>query len=133
MGRLTQPLEFDRRFWVGIRAGLSVEAAAVGAGTSVTSARRAFRKACGVNATRLAEPAGRYLSWSEREEIAALDKAGHGVREVARRLGRNPGYADPAWTVALLEDAVVLLRERAERLRRAGVRLHTPTEVRQIR
>ena len=91
MGRPTQPLEFDRRFWVGVRAGLSVEAAALGAGVSVTSARRAFRKAGGVNPTRVAEPAGRYLSWSEREEIAALDHAGHGVREIARRLGRNPG------------------------------------------
>ena len=91
MGRPRQPLEFDRRFWVGVRAGLSVEAAALGAGMSVTSARRAFRKAGGVNPTRVAEPAGRYLSWSEREEIAALDHAGHGVREIARRLGRNPG------------------------------------------
>ena len=91
MGRPRQPLEFEHRFWVGVRAGLGVEAAAVGAGMSVTSARRAFRKAGGVNPTRVAEPAGRYLSWSEREEIAALDHAGHGVREIARRLGRNPG------------------------------------------
>jgi IS30 family transposase len=91
MGRPKQPLEFDRRFWVGVRTGLSVEAAAVGVGMSVTSARRAFRKAGGVNPTRVAEPTGRYLSWSEREELAALDHAGHGVREIARRLGRNPG------------------------------------------
>jgi IS30 family transposase len=34
---------------------------------------------------------GRYLSWAEREEIAALNHAGHGVRDIARRLGRNPG------------------------------------------
>jgi len=34
---------------------------------------------------------GRYLSWAEREEIAALDHAGHGVREIARQLGRSPG------------------------------------------
>jgi IS30 family transposase len=33
---------------------------------------------------------GRYLSWSEREEIAALTHAGLGVREIARRLGRDP-------------------------------------------
>jgi IS30 family transposase len=38
----------------------------------------------------VAEPLGRYLSWSEREEIAALDHAGHGVRGIARRLGRDP-------------------------------------------
>jgi IS30 family transposase len=38
----------------------------------------------------VAGPVGRYLSWSEREEIAALEHAGHGVREIARRLGRDP-------------------------------------------
>ena len=43
-----------------------------------------------MNPTRVAAPAGRYLSWSEREEIAALTHAGVGVREIARRLGRNP-------------------------------------------
>jgi IS30 family transposase len=31
------------------------------------------------------------LSWSEREEIAAMDHCGHGVRQIARRLGRDPG------------------------------------------
>jgi len=43
-----------------------------------------------VNPTRVSEPAGRYLSWTDREEIAALAHAGHGVREIARRVGRNP-------------------------------------------
>jgi IS30 family transposase len=91
MGRPKQPLEFERRFWAGVRAGLSVESAALAAGMSVTSARRSFRQAGGVNPTRAAGPTGRYLSWSEREELAALDHAGHGVREIARRLGRSPG------------------------------------------
>jgi len=91
MGRPKQPLEFERRFWAGVRAGLSVESAALAAGMSVTSARGSFRQAGGVNPTRAAGPAGRYLSWSEREELAALDHAGHGVREIARRLGRSPG------------------------------------------
>ena len=90
-GRPRQPREFDRRFWAGVRAGLLVEDAAVAAGMSVTWGRRAFREAGGVNPTRAAGPVGRYLSWSEREEIAALDHAGHGVREIARRLGRDPG------------------------------------------
>jgi IS30 family transposase len=35
-------------------------------------------------------PSGRYLSFSEREEIALLRAQGHGVREIARRLGRAP-------------------------------------------
>jgi len=33
---------------------------------------------------------GRYLSFSEREDIALLKAQGHGVREIARRVGRNP-------------------------------------------
>lgn len=90
MGRPKRPKELDRRFWLGIRAGLSVEDAAVAAGMSEASGRRTLQKAGGVNPTRVAEPAGRYLSWSEREEIAALDHAGHGVREIGRQLGRDP-------------------------------------------
>ena len=38
----------------------------------------------------LAAPSGRYLSFTEREEIALLRAEGCGVREVARRLGRSP-------------------------------------------
>jgi len=33
-------------------------------------------------------PSGRYLSFAEREEIALWRAQGHGMREVARRLGR---------------------------------------------
>ena len=91
MVRPKYPREFDRRFWSQVRAGLRVEDAAAAAGVSVTWARRTFRKAGGVNPTRVVGPAGRYLCWAEREEIAALDHAGHGVREIARRLGRDPG------------------------------------------
>ena len=35
-------------------------------------------------------PSGRHLSFVEREEIALLRAQGHGVREIARRLGRAP-------------------------------------------
>ena len=90
-GRPRYPFEFDRRFWAGVRAGLSVEDAAIAAGMSETWGRRVCRKAGGVNPTRAVPPVGRYLSWAEREEIAALNHAGHGVREIARRLGRSPG------------------------------------------
>ena len=38
----------------------------------------------------LAEPTGRYLSFAEREEIALLKAQDHGVREIARRIGRDP-------------------------------------------
>jgi IS30 family transposase len=90
-GRPKRPREFDRRFWAGIRAGLGVEAAAVAAGMSESWGRTMFRKAGGVNPTRATAPVGRYLSWSEREEIAALNHSDHGVREIGRRLDRNPG------------------------------------------
>jgi IS30 family transposase len=39
----------------------------------------------------LAEPTGRYLSFSEREELALLKVQGHGVRAIARELQRDPG------------------------------------------
>ena len=38
----------------------------------------------------LGPPSGRYLSFAEREEIAVLRAQKHGVREIARRLGRSP-------------------------------------------
>lgn len=90
-GRPKRPREFHRRFWAGVRAGLRVEDAAVAAGMSVTGGRVAFREAGGVNPTRTIGPVGRYLSWAEREEIAALDHADFGVRAIGRRLGRSPG------------------------------------------
>jgi IS30 family transposase len=39
----------------------------------------------------LAEPAGRYLSFAEREELALLRAQGLGVRAIARELKRDPG------------------------------------------
>ena len=38
----------------------------------------------------LAASSGRYLSFAEREEIALLKAQEHGVREIARRVGRDP-------------------------------------------
>jgi len=37
----------------------------------------------------LAEPSGRYLSFAEREEIALLRAQDYGVREIARKIGRD--------------------------------------------
>jgi IS30 family transposase len=91
MGRPKHPFEFDRRFWAQVRAGDSVRVAAEAVGLSEAWGTRTFRKAGGVNPTRVVGPLGRYLSWSEREEIAALEHAGVGVREIARQLRRDPG------------------------------------------
>ena len=78
-------------FWQGIRAGLKVAEAAGAAGASKSWGWRVFNEAGGVMPTRAVEPSGRYLCKAERDELAALHHGGLGVREIARRLGRDPG------------------------------------------
>src|SRR5262249_6073500 len=55
---------------------------------------RWFREAGGMAASHLrpsaAPPSGRYLAFSEREQIALGRAQGHGVREMARQMGRAP-------------------------------------------
>src|ERR671939_1050909 len=81
--------EDRRRFWTAIAAGQSSEDAA---GVSPAVGARWFREAGGMPPSTLARssepPSGRYLSFAEREEVALWRAQGHGVREVARRLGR---------------------------------------------
>ncbi len=85
------PREHERRFWQGIRSGLSVDEAAVSAGASWSWGRRLFVKAGGVNPVAIAEPVGRrYLRFEEREEIMRLQASGLGVRAIARAIGRHP-------------------------------------------
>jgi IS30 family transposase len=82
------------RFWAFIAAGLSSEDAAMEVGVSQPVGFRWFRKAGGMPPSHLSRSSkplsGRYLSFAEREEIALLRAQGHGVREMARRLGRAP-------------------------------------------
>jgi IS30 family transposase len=89
-GRPEPSRAVQRAFWRLIAQGLTTEDAAAGAGVSTPVASRWFRHAGGMSPISLAEPSGRYLSFSEREEIALLHAQGHGVREMARRLGRDP-------------------------------------------
>jgi IS30 family transposase len=49
-----------------------------------------FADAGGVTPIDLAEPRGRYLCWSEREEIALGLAAGKSLRRIAGELGRDP-------------------------------------------
>ena len=83
----------QHRFWVSIAAGVSSEDAAVGAGVPQAVETRWFRKAGGMppaTCRRSAKPlSGRYLSLSEREELAILHSQGLGVRQIARRIGRS--------------------------------------------
>ncbi len=85
------PREHERRFWQGLRAGLSVNDSAVAAGGSWSWGRRIFVRFGGVNPTSISEPEGRrYLRFEEREEIMRLQAAGLGVRAIAREIGRPP-------------------------------------------
>lgn len=90
-GRPSTARREDRvRFWEGIARGLSSEDAAGEAGVSAAVGTRWFRDAGGMPPLDLGPVSGRYLSFSEREEIAILHEKEVGVREIARRLGRDP-------------------------------------------
>jgi transposase, IS30 family len=82
------PRELEYRFWEVVRAGELVEAAAVAVGVSSVTGKRWFRNAGGVMPPS-SRPTGTRLSFTDREEIACLRAEGLGVREIARRLGRN--------------------------------------------
>ena len=90
-GRPTVAWREDRvRFWAAIAEGVKTEDAEVGAGVSSPVAFRWFRHAGGVNPWLPPTVSGRNLSFGEREDIALLRAQGHGVREIARQLGRSP-------------------------------------------
>ena len=78
------------RFWQAIARGASSEKAAIEAGVLPSIGVRWFRKGGGMPPLSFAPLSGRYLSFTEREEIAVLLAGGCGVREIARRLGRAP-------------------------------------------
>jgi IS30 family transposase len=90
-GRPSTARREDRvRFWGTIALGASTDDAAVAAGASSAVGARWFRHAGGMPPISLAPLSGRYLSFAEREEIAILRAQQHGVREIARRVGRAP-------------------------------------------
>lgn len=90
-GRPSTARREDRvRFWVAIADGITSEEAALKAGVSQAVGTRWFRQAGGMTPMSLAPVSGRYLSFDEREEIAILNAQHHGVREIARRIGRAP-------------------------------------------
>jgi IS30 family transposase len=79
-----------QEFWERIAAGLSSEDAAQACGVSQPVGTRWFREAGGMPSITLSSPSGRYLSFSEREEIALLRAQQVGVRDIARQLERSP-------------------------------------------
>ncbi len=82
--------EHLQQFWDGIARGLSSEDAAIAVGLSQAVGGRLFRQAGGMRTISPLPPSGRYLSFTEREEIAILAARSLGVREIASRLGRSP-------------------------------------------
>lgn len=89
-GRPTPSRAVQRQFWALIATGISTAEAATNVGVSVPVGSRWFRHAGGMRPLSLEEPSGRYLSFTEREEIAILREKGLGVREIGRRLSRDP-------------------------------------------
>ncbi len=90
-GRPMPARHVERAFWRLIALGKSSEDASLAVGVSTPVGARWFRHGGGMPPLSLAEPTGRYLSFSEREEIALLRAQGQGVRAIARALDRNPG------------------------------------------
>jgi hypothetical protein len=66
------------RFWRLIAQGVSTDDAAAGIGVSAPVAQWWFRHAGGMSPISLDEPAGRYLSFAERKEIALLRAVAEG-------------------------------------------------------
>jgi IS30 family transposase len=81
--------QYRREFWRGVRQGLSTVAAAQRAGVSADVGRRWFSESGGVSPVELSEPAGRYLSMTEREEIAIGLAEGRSYRRIGRQLCRS--------------------------------------------
>jgi IS30 family transposase len=82
--------EHRQRFWKAIGDGLSSEDAAALAGVASAVGTRWFREGGGMPTISPAPLSGRYLLFSEREEIAILLAQRCGVREIARRIRRDP-------------------------------------------
>jgi hypothetical protein len=78
--------EIEREFWREIATGITAESAAAIVGVSQAAGARWFRQGGGMPTVELTPLTGRYLSFSEREEIAFHRAQGCGVREIARQL-----------------------------------------------
>src|SRR5699024_5463689 len=87
----TKPTKFAVEFWDQIRAGRDIEEAARALGASITTCRNWFRHRGGVKPPHSYGRSRRYLTFDEREDIAMSRVQGLGVRDIARRLNRDPG------------------------------------------
>ena len=81
--------EVRQRFWQEVAVGISSERAAELAGSLSTVGARLFGKGGGMPDVSLEVPSDRFLSLSEREDIALLRAQGTALREIARRTERH--------------------------------------------
>lgn len=82
--------EIEWLFWEQIATGITNERAADAVGVSQAVGTRWFRYRGGMPLFISKPISGRYLSFTEREEIGLLCVQGLGVHEIARRIGRSP-------------------------------------------
>lgn len=82
--------EIQRNFWTEIATGSLPEECAHIVGVSQAVGGRWFRHGGGMPPMSLEPLSGRYLSFSEREEIALRRAQGASMRQIARELGRAP-------------------------------------------
>jgi IS30 family transposase len=82
--------EVVQPFWEALQRGEFITGAAESVGSYRVQGRRWIVAAGGVRPRRGRDLQGRYLSFSEREEIAVALAAGDSIRAIARRLGRSP-------------------------------------------
>jgi transposase, IS30 family len=82
--------EVVQPFWAAVQRGEFITEAAESVGSYREMGGRWIASAGGVRPRRGRDLPGRYLSFSEREEIAVGRAAGESVRCIARRLGRSP-------------------------------------------
>ena len=85
-------LDLECEYWRLLQSGIGTVAACRTVGITRKTGYRWRAENGGLPPARLAESArsGRYLSLLERQGIATLRERGHGVREIAGRLGRSP-------------------------------------------
>src|SRR5450755_1567515 len=85
-------LDQETEYWSLLKAGVGTVEACRMVGITRKTGYRWRAENGGVPPVRLAEAArtSRYLSLLERQRIATLRGQRHGVREIARRLGRAP-------------------------------------------
>jgi Helix-turn-helix domain len=111
--------EVVQPFWAAVQRGEFITGAAESVGSYRVQGRRWIVAAGGVRPRRGRDLQGRYLSFSEREEIAVARAAGESVRGIARRLGRSPSTVSASWRVTPIA-AGSIARRRRTRWRGSG-------------